>query len=73
MVSINAMRVQLELAALENSVFMNGQANMAAGTCLINTGIQSTLYYFLPIANYSQFILNRYQVVDQKPEYTVTP
>ena len=36
------MRVRLALAALVNSVFINGQANMAAVTRLINLGILFT-------------------------------
>ena len=37
------MRVRLAVAALVNSVYINGQANMAAGACRIKMGI--------PIAN----------------------
>ena len=29
--------------------------------------------YFLPIANYAQFILHQYQEVGQKPFYSSTP
>ena len=40
---------------------MNVQANMTAGAGCIN------MAYFLPIAEYPQFILNQYQEVGQKP------
>ena len=55
------MMVRLAVAALVNSVFINGQTNMAAGARQINIGI------FFPIANYPRFILNQYQDISQKP------
>ena len=48
------MRVRLAVAALVDSVFLNGQENMAVGNKHGHT---------LPITNYSQFILNQYQEV----------
>ena len=54
---------------LVNSVYINVQANMAAVARRINMDI----FFFLPIANYPQSILNQYQEVGQKPVHTDTP
>ena len=61
------MGVRLAVAALVNSVFINVQENIAAGAGQIKQA------YFLPIANYRQFILNQYQKVGEKPANTATP
>ena len=59
-------------AALENSVFISEQANMAAANFPptpphLNMGI------LLPALNYPKFILNQYQEVGQKPCHLAKP
>ena len=60
------MRVRLALATLVNNVFINVQADMAAGDRRINIGMHT----FLPIVNYSQFILNEYQEIAQEQTHS---
>ena len=61
------MTVRLAVAALVNSVFVNVKAIKAA-----NMARRIYIGYFLPIANYTQFILNQYREVGQKRSHTAT-
>ena len=62
MVEINAIRVGLAVGAFLNSVFIIMPAKTAA-----QRPAELIKAYFLPIANYPQFILDQYQEVGQKP------
>ena len=64
-VYINAIGVQLAEAALVNSVFIYVQENMEAGGQLNK---QRHTFYLLQ----TQFFLNRYQEVGEKPANTAT-
>ena len=65
MAYIDATRVPLAVGAFVNSVFINVQANMAAGPRRINMCI------LLPIANYFKFIPYHYKEVSYDEKVSI--
>ena len=69
------MRVRIAASALANSVYINVQANMAAGARRINMCIlfNQSQSLIRAISPFPQFILNQYQEEDQKRTHTAKP